>query len=74
MRNQTPESFPVSAIALPCVACRTPAKGVVCYCGADVCLPCLLPHQKHCGYAIHGVFRCDQEFKKNEKGSYDRAR
>lgn len=60
------DSFPVSAIALKCCHCRELVKGVVCYCGEDVCLPCLRDHQKTCGYAQRGIIRC-KELKKQQK-------
>jgi len=67
MANGTLESFPASAIALQCVACRALVKGIVCYCGEDVCLPCLHEHQKLCAYTLHGLFRSDEQARKKGK-------
>ena len=64
MSNTTLESFPVSAIALPCLVCKQPVRGIVCFCGEDVCLPCLQGHQQRCAYTLHCKFRSDGTMKK----------
>lgn len=53
----TLEDIPLSPMLIACRVCQAPQRVVVCFCREDICLRCLLSHQKICAFAQASVIR-----------------